>query len=323
MQRNPWHNDYPLDPDRVRSILVDDLPELAVSDVAPLGEGWDFSTFLVDDAWVFRFPKRRQCARQLAREHRLLEALAGTMAGAPPSAIGTMAGEPIAIPRHRYYVREPVDFALAYVGYPFLRGDALIDCRQDEIDRIEIGRQLGDFLRCLHAAAPTRAPRIYHDTFPSDLVDFRRELAHAEAVLPASIATACTRLLSHTPRPDLTPPRFVHGDLGAEHILVDRGRNRITAIIDWGDAGWGNPIGDLVGLWAWGGDAAVTAAVPNARALSPSDWSRIRVWGVAYAIGSAYYGHEDGRDRLYATALGWLERMQRAGQLANPETPDV
>ncbi|HEY6599782.1 MAG TPA: aminoglycoside phosphotransferase family protein, partial [Pseudomonadales bacterium] len=292
--------------------LADDLPELAVGDVVPLGEGWDFTTFLVDDEWVFRFPKRRQCARQLAREHRLLETLAGPLAS-----------ESIAIPRHRYYVREPVDFALAYVGYPFLRSDALIDCPQDGIDRIEIGRQLGDFLRRLHAAAPTPAPRIYHDTFPSDLVDFRRELAQAKAVLPESIATACTRLLADTPRPDLAPPRFVHGDLGAEHILVDRGRNRITAIIDWGDAGWGNPIGDLVGLWAWGGDAAVTAAVPNARALSPSDWSRMRVWGVAYAIGSAYYGHEDGRDRLYATALGWLERMQRAGQLANPETPDV
>jgi hypothetical protein len=59
------------------------------------------------------------------------------------------------------------------------------------------------------------------------------------------------------------------------------------------------------------------------RPLTRDDWIRLRLWGVAYAIGSAYYGYKDRRDALHATALGWLERMQAAGQLADPDTPDV
>ena len=205
-----------------------------------------------------------------------------------------------------------------------LRGDALIDCPADAIDRLEIGRQLGGFLARVHAAAPTRAPRIYHDSFPADVIAFRRELDEANEALPTPIASACERLFAHAPSPDTRPPRFHHGDLGVEHILVDRDRNRITAIIDWGDAGWGNPVGDLVGLWAWGGDTAVRAALAACdQQLSRGDWARLRLWGVAYAIGSAYYGYKDHRDPLHATALGWLERMFCAGQLADPGTPDA
>ncbi len=105
---------------------------------------------------------------------------------------------------------------------------------------------------------------------------------------------------------------------------MDRHRGAIVSIIDWSDAGWGNRIADLVGLWAWGGDGAVRAALPAwGQTLGSDDWPRLRQWGIAYAIGSAYYGYKDGRDPLHATALGWLERMHESGQLANPETPDA
>ncbi len=313
MQRDPWHNDFPLDPPRVAEVIAADLPEFPDPRVAVLGEGWDFSTFLVDDEWVFRFPKRRQCVRPLAREFKLLEALAGPLAG-----------QAIAIPRYRFNVHTPVLSPVAYVGYPMLRGESLIDCTTESIDRVGIGRQLGEFLQRLHASAPAPRPRIYHDQFPSNLIDFRRELDESSAALPPKIAAACAQMLARTPTPHEGPPQFQHGDLGAEHILVDRGRGAIVAIIDWGDAGWGNRVADLVGLWAWGGDGAVRGTLSTwGQTLAPDDWARLRQWGVAYAIGSAYYGYKDRRDPLHATALGWLERMQKAGQLADPETPDA
>jgi len=313
MRQNPWHNEYPLDPMRVGEIISADIDQFDVTRVSVLGEGWDFCTFVVNDEWVFRFPKRRQCARQLAREHKLLELLAGSLGN-----------DSIAIPRYRFYVRTPTLFTLAYVGYPMLRGDALIDCAVDSIDRAAIGRQLGGFLQRLNAAAPKPPPRIYHDQFPENLIDFRRELDDASVSMPPHIAAACRRLLAMTPTPDDAAPLFQHGDLGVEHILVDRRSSRITAIIDWGDAGWGDPVGGLVGLWAWGGDTAVHAALSGwGRVLSDDAWSRLRLWGVAYAIGSAYYGYKDRRDALHATALGWLERMYSADQLDDPETPDA
>jgi aminoglycoside phosphotransferase (APT) family kinase protein len=313
MEKFPWHNSYPLDPPRVAQILAADLSDLAVERVEVLGEGWDFATFLVNGEWVFRFPKRRQTGRQLAREYKFLEAVAQPLAD-----------QPVAIPRYRYHVSTPVLAPLPYVGYALLRGDPLIDCAVDSVDPVDIGNQLGAFLQRLNAVAPSRRPRIFHDHFPASLIDFRRELEESAVALPAQLARECAALLGRTPPLDEGPPQFQHGDLGAEHILVDRQRGRITAIIDWGDAGWGNSVADLVGLWTWGGDRAVRAALPPwGRSLSDDDWVRLRMWGAAYAIGSAYYGYKDRRDPLRTTALGWLERMQRAGQLADPSTPDA
>ena len=312
-EKLPWHNDHPLQPARVAEILAADLIDLVPLRVAVLGEGWDFVTFVVNDDWVFRFPKRRQAVRQLAREASVLDTLAPRLAD-----------QPISIPHYRYHVRQPALAPLPYGGYPLLRGEALIECPADCVDRDDIGHQLGAFLGRLDTAAPLPPPRVFHDSFASNLVDFRRELDATIKALPTEIARACIDLLARTPPLDAGPPRFQHGDLGAEHILIDRARGRITAIIDWGDAGWGNSVGDLVGLWAWGGDRAVAAALPpSGLALSREHWIRLRMWGAAAAMGTAYYGYTDAREALLATAIGWLERMQRAGQLADPATPDA
>lgn len=312
-QRLPWHNDFPLTPDQVAAILAADLPEMRGARVAPLGDGWDYTTYLVDDEWVFRFPKRRQCVRPLAREKNMLDSLAEALHGAD-----------IAIPRYHYHVLKPSAFALAYAGYPLLPGEPLSDQDTHSIDCIGLGRQLGRFLQRLNRTAPAPAPRIYHDELPSHILDFRRELDQIANDLPPHIAAASRQLLGRAPPPFNGAPLFQHGDLGAEHILVDPARGRIAAIIDWGDASWGNPVRDVVGLWAWGGDAAVTAVQSTwQQTLGSDDWSRLRFWGASYAIGCAYFGYKDGRDALYATALGWLERMYSSGQLSDPGTPDV
>lgn len=49
------------------------------------------------------------------------------------------------------------------------------------------------------------------------------------------------KLLTEAPSP---PPVFLHNDLHAGNLMVlDSGA--VTALIDWGDAGWGDPVQDL------------------------------------------------------------------------------
>jgi aminoglycoside phosphotransferase (APT) family kinase protein len=43
-------------------------------------------------------------------------------------------------------------------------------------------------------------------------------------------------------------PTLVHNDIKGEHILVDPQSGRITGILDWADAGIGNPAVDIAGL---------------------------------------------------------------------------
>ncbi|WP_158263780.1 phosphotransferase family protein [Deinococcus arcticus] len=59
----------------------------------------------------------------------------------------------------------------------------------------------------------------------------------------AAWAAALTqRLLADHPPP--THPVFLHNDLHAGNLMVT-GDGALTALIDWGDAGWGDPVLDL------------------------------------------------------------------------------
>jgi aminoglycoside 2''-phosphotransferase len=43
-------------------------------------------------------------------------------------------------------------------------------------------------------------------------------------------------------------PSVIHGDICSDHILVDPVKARVTGIIDWGTAGFGDPASDYVGI---------------------------------------------------------------------------
>lgn len=79
---------------------------------------------------------------------------------------------------------------------------------------------------------------------------------------------------------------FVHGDLIPKNPLVDRGR--LTSIIDWGGAGWGDLAQDLAPAWA----VLPAAERPAFReALAPSDaaWIRGRIFELEHAVGGVLY----------------------------------
>ncbi len=234
MQRDPWHNDFPLEPARVAEVS----PPICRNSPMPRRRGARRRLGLHD------VPRRRRVgvpisrsgasARgKLAREYKLLEALAA------PLAQQIDRDSALSLPRARTgRLRR-----CAYVGYPFLRGEPLVDC-PGGFDRQRRASAANSVSSCgrLHATAPTPRPRDLPRQFPSDLIDFRRELDEVERGASAGNRGRVRRGCSRARRAiDHEPPRFQHGDLGVEHILVDRRRSVIVAIIDWGDAGWGNP----------------------------------------------------------------------------------
>ena len=53
-----WQADVVVEAGLVRRLLGDQFDELELRSLEPLGEGWDNSVWLVDERWVFRFPRR-------------------------------------------------------------------------------------------------------------------------------------------------------------------------------------------------------------------------------------------------------------------------
>ena len=306
---DPWHNEYPLTADDVADIIDGDLPDLAATSARYFAEGWDFAVFAVETrrkTWLFRFPKRGECVGRLEVEYTTLDALRPALAGGG-----------VQLPNYLHRVARPGKFPLPYGGYELLPGQPLMSLGAHQVDPVAIGTSLGAALRTIQASRPWPAPPVYRDRFRSHDVDFRRELDAVASVLPGELVQAMTHLMAQPEPPFEGPPRFTHADLGTEHILVDPA-GMPTAIIDWGDAEWGDPRADLVGLWAWGGDGVVTAALDSADLpFDDDDWARLRYRGACICVGQAYYGHRSGREKLLDAAVSWLRRMYENGQLAD------
>ncbi len=129
---------------------------------------------------------------------------------------------------------------------------------------------------------------------------------------PASLFAQCTEYLGS---PELIPPDYsgerkqVHADLLADHILVDPRTFAPTGIIDWGDATAGDPSGDFVGIWMWGGDGAVEAALTTYDGeLDPGARQRIRYTGTLIAMEDVHYATKTRRSELMRAGLATLER---------------
>jgi len=117
--------------------------------------------------------------------------------------------------------------------------------------------------------------------------DLHRWLEHPLAAARIDI-NAVTRLTDQARELADEPvtPCFVHGDLIPGNLLISEGR--LSAIIDWGGAGWGDPAQDLAPAWA------VLPATERAsfRELTGADdaaWIRGRTFELEHAIGGVLY----------------------------------
>ncbi len=313
----PWEADVSLDAAVARTILAAELPALQARQVIPFGEGWDFTTFLIDDESVARFAKRDDSSRRFAGEVRILAELA--VLDLSPSRTSDAC---IALPCYQHVILTPSNYPFAIGAYPLLPGVRADDPQHADLNRERIGGQLGAWLKRLHACTPVPAPRRIPEYFAADLVEFRESLRELRPALSPELAQSLARMLNEPYRPASEPPRFCHADLGMEHVLV--GGPQIRAVIDWTDARWDDPLTDFAGLWAWGGDTAVRAARQHyGQPLTPAQWAMLRWRGACHALGQAHYGYFAGRADEFAIGVGQLMRMHDAGQLDDVHRPET
>lgn len=74
-------------------------------------------------------------------------------------------------------------------------------------------------------------------------LDAECDLLVTSGLLPADLVTRNRQVAEAALRP--WTPAFTHGDLQIAHIFVDRDSNEVTGIIDWSEAGQGDPMHDL------------------------------------------------------------------------------
>jgi len=212
------------------------FPDLAF-DNATLNElGEDHAVVMIDDAWVFRFPRGPEAASFAAGERRVLDALA-----------------PVSNLRVPRYERIAPDASFA--GYRKIEGNELTEARFATMPRRVQERvidELGAFLAALHALPLSLTAGARHVQW-NGAVQAGRYAQRREAFLRFLPAPLLARVdafyaaLALQPGPSQL--RMVHNDFTEDHILLAPGGDRLAGIIDFTDAG---PAFDFTFLWAYG-----------------------------------------------------------------------
>ncbi|MCY4143299.1 MAG: aminoglycoside phosphotransferase family protein [Gammaproteobacteria bacterium] len=276
--------------------IVQESTDLEVVKASLLGEGNDFVSYLINDEWVFRFPKSWANADKLLHEREFLKALT----------------IPVRTPRFKYWETNPSGYPVPVAGYRIIRGDILESLQPESCDAASLAIEIADVLGVLHGhrtkSVPNQSERTDYwlqqsnDDLWIGLDEFsREEIEEAQAFLNQY------RNDSNQASKDVV---VIHGDLGVEHIITD-GARHLRGIIDWSNSCLGNRFFDFIGLWGWGGDEFVVESLCHYGAMpDSSEWALIRSWGLIYCIGRYKLAHARNRTTNIATRTRLRKRIE-------------
>lgn len=254
----------------VRQLIAGQFPDWADLPVTPvLPGGWDNRTFRLGAGLAVRLPSAEGYAPQVEKEQRWLPELAPQL--------------PLPIPL-------PLALGAPAHGYPWpwsvsrwLPGESAATGRIGDLARL--AAELGQFLTALQrlgaAAGPPPGPHNFFRGGP--LTTYDAETRQAIATLRGEIdAAAATEVWDTALASRWTgPPVWVHGDVSAGNLLVRGGR--LSAVIDFGCAGVGDPACDTVIAWTLlRGESR--GAFRTALGLDGATWARGRGWALWKAL---------------------------------------
>lgn len=254
----------------VRRLVHEQFPQwadLPITEAAP--QGWDNRTFRLGAELSVRLPSAAHYVAQVAKEHRWLPALAPQL--------------PLPIPAPLALGQPSGAFPWPWSIYRWHAGATA--SRERIADRSAFAADLERFLVALQQIDPTGGPAPGPHNFyrggPLTTYDAetRRSIALLADTIDAPAATAVwERALATSWR---SAPVWVHGDVAVGNLLVAEGR--LSAVIDFGCCGVGDPACDLVIAWTFLEGASRDAF----RAVLPLDettWTRGQAWALWKAL---------------------------------------
>lgn len=234
--------------------------------------GTDNAIYRVGNDLALRLPRIQWAVDNVAKEQRWIPALAPYL--------------PLAVPLP-VAVGEPEDaFPYPWTVVQWLGGeDATLDHLDDPVGT---ARDLAAFVRALQSIDATDGPR-HHRGRPIRLAGdtIRAGVAGLKGELDADAVLSAWGRVTRAPDHD-GPPVWFHGDLSYLNLLAQDGR--LTAVIDWGTCGVGDPAIETIIAWSlFPPDAR--QAYREALGVDDATWERGKGWVLTGVFGIPYYRH--------------------------------
>ncbi len=287
-------------------LLAAQFPQWAELPIEPVPSwGTDNALYRLGADMVVRLPRWERTSGTLEKERRWLPRLA---------------------PLLRLAVPVPLADGMPAEGYPFewyvyrwLKGEDATVHRLTDSSRL--ATDLAQFVAALQQIDPAGGPS------PGEHNFFRGEpLAARDAATRAAIVslhgtidvvtvTAAWESALQSPEWE-HPPVWIHGDLDSRNLLVEEGR--LSAVIDWGGLGVGDPACDV--MVAWKVLSADTRDIfRTALSVDESTWARARGWALSQALGALSYYTLETNPVLVLEAERWMAEVLADRHLSTTE----
>ncbi|MBO0130996.1 aminoglycoside phosphotransferase family protein [Agrobacterium burrii] len=256
---------------QVRALVDSQFPQWAVLDVQPVElSGWDNRSFRLGDEMLIRMPSAERYVAQVEKEHRWLPALAPLL--------------PVPIPAPLALGQPGEDYPFCWSIYCWLEGEPLAR-HLDGVDLSVIATDVAAFLQALHgidaSAGPPAGAHNFHRG--GSLAVYEEEARASAARLSDEVDQALAMEIWQLALSSRWQGQgvWVHGDIAEGNLLVQGGR--LSAVIDFGSSGVGDPSSDLILAWNVL-DAESRAVFRRAVDLDEATWQRGRGWALWKAL---------------------------------------
>jgi aminoglycoside phosphotransferase (APT) family kinase protein len=277
--------------------LLGQFPELSPDGLRLLAFGWDYTIWVVEERYAFRFPRRKIVLPGLERELAVLPKLAQLL--------------PLPVPVPLFVGRPSEDFPWPFFGSELLPGRELAEAGLDDDGRLEVALGLAAFLRTLHDVE-------LDEPLPLD-VNRRADMPHRVALVRKQLEelgktwAAAERVLAEAEGlPPSEQVAVVHGDLHVRQVLAEG--TRLTGVIDWVDVCRSDPAIDLSLLWSFVPPESRLAVREAYGPLDEAQLLRARVLALSLCAALAGHARAEGLAEVEREALAGLARALDEGQ---------
>jgi aminoglycoside phosphotransferase (APT) family kinase protein len=290
------HDDeVPIDAALVRGLIDSQFPQWAALPLAPVrSSGTDNAIYRLGEDMAVRLPRRPDAGGQVEKEYRWLPKL---------------------VPQLPLEVPVPLALGKPAENYPFqwsvcrwLEGENAVV--MPIMDLAQAAQDLAHFIRALQRAdaAGSPAPGIHNSGRGEPLAmrdtASRAALANLHGIIETGAAAAAWDAALQASAWN-APPVWLHGDLLPSNLLVKAGR--ISAVIDFGCLGVGDPACDVMAAWTLF-SADSRQIFRAALKVDEATWVRGSGWALSFGlIALPYYLHSN--PVLAATARRAIEEV--------------